>query len=120
MVDENKIGTFMVRRSEQSPNLYSLSIKCETPSKGIHAKHYRTRYDELNKFCLFPGVRFETLPELIDHYKSKSKDILIIFKKEPNYVNLNLKKRTRSHHREPPSSIHVQNRFPNSGTWHLN
>lgn len=79
MVDENKIGTFMVRRSEQNPDLFSVSIKCETPSKGIHAKHYRTSYNELNKFCLFPGARFDTLPELIDHYRSECKGILIIF-----------------------------------------
>lgn len=69
--DQNKIGTFMVRRSEQSTDIFSLSIKCKTVEKGVHAKHYRTRYDEKNKYCIFPGRHFETLVDLIDFYTSE-------------------------------------------------
>lgn len=69
--DQNIAGTFMVRRSEQSADIFSLSIKCKTSQKGMHAKHYRTRYDEKNKYCIFPGKHFETLNELIEFYSSE-------------------------------------------------
>lgn len=69
--DDNIVGTFMVRRSEQNKDVYSVSIKCYTDKKGVHAKHYRTRFHESNKFCLFPERYFESLIELIEFYSSE-------------------------------------------------
>lgn len=71
MSNSNRLGTFMIRRSEKNSNLFSLSIKCQTYGKDVHVKHFRTRYDPENKYCLFPGRNFDSLIKLVEFYASK-------------------------------------------------
>lgn len=60
---KGKIGSFLIRPSQSSPNDCTLSFKQST---GI--THVRVRRTDELKYCIFPDEVFVTLTELIQYY----------------------------------------------------
>jgi tyrosine-protein kinase Fyn len=61
-----------VRKSENAPGPYSLSVRDSDDVRGAHVKHYKIRYPDA-KVGYFIAARrpFTTLDSLIDYYKSE-------------------------------------------------
>ncbi|CAH0547766.1 unnamed protein product [Brassicogethes aeneus] len=58
-------GTFLVRRSENNPYGYSISLKHQDESKIDHVRHFKIKLNGNRKYTI-TDQEFETLEELID------------------------------------------------------
>ena len=73
----NPRGTFLVRKSENAPGPYSLSVRDSDESRGAHVKHYKIRYPDANVGYFIAARRtFATLEDLIDYYTSKRSNLI--------------------------------------------
>lgn len=70
MLDMNRRGTFLVRRSETNAGSFILSVKCKTEST-LEVNHYEISSDGPEKFYLFPDKTFKSLRGLVKHYRGK-------------------------------------------------
>ncbi|KAL8179750.1 UNVERIFIED_CONTAM: hypothetical protein K2H54_072310 [Gekko kuhli] len=69
----NVIGSFMIRDSETSKGSYSLSVRdFDNQSKVDIVKHYKIRTMDSGGFYISPRNSFNTLQELVTHYKGQS------------------------------------------------
>ncbi|KAM6112887.1 tyrosine-protein kinase HCK [Pterocles gutturalis] len=70
----NVTGSFMIRDSETTKGCYSLSVR-DRDGDGVHSgavKHYKIRMLDNGGFYISPRSSFETLQELVQHYKGQS------------------------------------------------
>ncbi|KTG39660.1 hypothetical protein cypCar_00023145 [Cyprinus carpio] len=67
----NKIGSFMIRDSETTKGSYSLSVR-DCDRTGDTVKHYKIRTLDNGGFYISPRNTFNTLQDLVSHYKKQS------------------------------------------------
>uniref|UniRef100_A0A9J8C2G2 Tyrosine-protein kinase n=2 Tax=Cyprinus carpio TaxID=7962 RepID=A0A9J8C2G2_CYPCA len=65
----NKIGSFMIRDSETTKGSYSLSVR-DCDRTGDTVKHYKIRTLDNGGFYISPRNTFNTLQDLVSHYKT--------------------------------------------------
>lgn len=63
----NEHGTFLIRKAETRAGEFSLSLR-----DNIRIKHYRIRTLDQGGFFIAQNTPFQTLPDLIEHYKENS------------------------------------------------
>ncbi|NWU77751.1 HCK kinase, partial [Onychorhynchus coronatus] len=68
----NMIGSFMIRDSETTKGCYSLSVRDGDEMQGGAVKHYKIRTLDSGGFYISPRNNFNTLQELVQHYKGQS------------------------------------------------
>ncbi|NWT87480.1 HCK kinase, partial [Lanius ludovicianus] len=68
----NMIGSFMIRDSETTKGSYSLSVRDGNELQGGAVKHYKIRTLDSGGFYISPRNNFNTLQELVQHYKGQS------------------------------------------------
>uniref|UniRef100_A0A8C8XEB1 Tyrosine-protein kinase n=1 Tax=Panthera leo TaxID=9689 RepID=A0A8C8XEB1_PANLE len=68
----NMLGSFMIRDSETTKGSYSLSVRDYDPQHGDTVKHYKIRTLDSGGFYISPRSTFNTLQELVAHYKKGS------------------------------------------------
>ncbi|NXE14413.1 HCK kinase, partial [Lophotis ruficrista] len=68
----NMIGSFMIRDSETTKGCYSLSVRDWDDTQGGTVKHYKIRTLDNGGFYVSPRSSFDTLQELVQHYKGQS------------------------------------------------
>ncbi|NXS55314.1 HCK kinase, partial [Brachypteracias leptosomus] len=68
----NVVGSFMIRDSETTKGCYSLSVRDREDGQGGSVKHYKIRTLDSGGFYISPRSSFETLQELVQHYKGQS------------------------------------------------
>ncbi|XP_065502078.1 tyrosine-protein kinase HCK isoform X1 [Caloenas nicobarica] len=68
----NVVGSFMIRDSETTKGCYSLSVRDEDNVQGSMVKHYKIRTLDSGGFYISPRNTFNTLQELVQHYKGQS------------------------------------------------
>ncbi|KAG7226864.1 hypothetical protein INR49_022159 [Caranx melampygus] len=73
LTDKGKAGSFLVRESQSKPGDFVLSVltneeKHENLDRKTKVTHVMIRYQD-GKYDVGGGERFETLAELVDHYK---------------------------------------------------
>ena len=56
-------GSFLIRESESSPGQHSLSVRYEG-----RVYHYRVNSDDDNNLFVQEGIKFKTIPELVEHH----------------------------------------------------
>lgn len=64
----NQRGSYLVRESETTKGLYSLSIRDWDEVKGDHVKHYKIRKLDSGGYYITTRAQFEILQQLIQHY----------------------------------------------------
>lgn len=69
MMNNNCVGTFIVRPSERIPNCFSLTVKDFNPEDGSHPKNYRIKSDNRSGYYITPQLRYKTVAELIADYR---------------------------------------------------
>ncbi|NXT84559.1 HCK kinase, partial [Zapornia atra] len=67
----NVVGSFMIRDSETTKGCYSLSVR-DGDLLGGTVKHYKIRTLDSGGFYISPRSNFNTLQELVQHYKGQS------------------------------------------------
>uniref|UniRef100_A0A8C3QTN4 Tyrosine-protein kinase n=1 Tax=Cyanoderma ruficeps TaxID=181631 RepID=A0A8C3QTN4_9PASS len=67
----NMIGSFMIRDSETTKGSYSLSVRDADELRGGAVKHYKIRTLDSGGFYISPRNNFNTLQELVQHYKGE-------------------------------------------------
>lgn len=72
LLSENPLGAFMIRDSETTKGSCSLSVKDKDPQWGDTVKHYKIRTLDSGGFYISPRNTFNTLHDLINHYKKQS------------------------------------------------
>lgn len=65
----NVLGSFMIRDSETTKGSYSLSVRDLDPQHRDAVKHYKIRTLDNGGFYISPRSTFNTLQELVAHYK---------------------------------------------------
>ncbi|XP_016004314.1 tyrosine-protein kinase HCK isoform X1 [Rousettus aegyptiacus] len=68
----NVLGSFMIRDSETTKGSYSLSVRDYDPQHRDAVKHYKIRTLDNGGFYISPRNTFNTLQELVAHYKKGS------------------------------------------------
>ncbi|RLV98845.1 hypothetical protein DV515_00010455 [Chloebia gouldiae] len=68
----NMIGSFMIRDSETTKGSYSLSVRDGDELRGGAVKHYKIRTLDSGGFYISPRNNFNTLQDLVQHYKDQS------------------------------------------------
>uniref|UniRef100_A0A803YCT4 Tyrosine-protein kinase n=5 Tax=Meleagris gallopavo TaxID=9103 RepID=A0A803YCT4_MELGA len=68
----NTLGSFMIRDSETTKGCYSLSVRDGDGLHGGSIKHYRIRTLDSGGFYISSRSSFDTLQELVEHYKGQS------------------------------------------------
>ncbi|XP_048818716.1 tyrosine-protein kinase HCK isoform X3 [Lagopus muta] len=68
----NTLGSFMIRDSETTKGCYSLSVRDGDGLQGVSIKHYRIRTLDSGGFYISSRSSFDTLQELVEHYKGQS------------------------------------------------
>uniref|UniRef100_A0A8C3CHZ2 Tyrosine-protein kinase n=1 Tax=Cairina moschata TaxID=8855 RepID=A0A8C3CHZ2_CAIMO len=68
----NVVGSFMIRDSETTKGCYSLSVRDGDTLQGGSVKHYKIRMLDSGGFYISPRSSFDTLQELVEHYKGQS------------------------------------------------
>ncbi|KAM9752042.1 tyrosine-protein phosphatase non-receptor type 11b isoform 2-T2 [Menidia menidia] len=74
LTEKGKVGSFLVRESQSTLGDFVLSVltneeKHENVDRKTKVTHVRIRYQEDGKYDVGGGERFDTLADLIDHYK---------------------------------------------------
>ncbi|XP_064481076.1 tyrosine-protein kinase SRK2-like isoform X1 [Ornithodoros turicata] len=64
----NASGTYLIRNSENSAGIFSLSVRDHNETKGDHVKHYRIRATEDVTFYITSKMTFPTLDDLVAYY----------------------------------------------------
>lgn len=64
LLDKGKNGSFLVRESQSKPGHYSLSVRNDDRVTHVMIRCREGRFDIGEK-----GDRFDTLSELVEHYK---------------------------------------------------
>ncbi|NXG79961.1 HCK kinase, partial [Baryphthengus martii] len=67
----NMTGSFMIRDSETTKGCYSLSVRDRADGQAS-VKHYKIRTLDGGGFYISPRSSFDTLQELVQHYKGQS------------------------------------------------
>lgn len=67
----NVIGSFMIRDSETTRGCYSLSVRDGDDAQGGTVKHYKIRTLDSGGFYISPRSSFDTLQELVEHYRAR-------------------------------------------------
>ncbi|KAH0617421.1 hypothetical protein JD844_015614 [Phrynosoma platyrhinos] len=62
LLPNTKVGSFMIRKSETTKGLYSLSVR------HVHVKHYRIFRLPNNWYYISPRQTFQCLEDLVNHY----------------------------------------------------
>ena len=75
MLDINKEGSFLVRKSESRPGEYALSVRDHA---GV--KHYRIRLKDNGELFLSQSAAFTTLSDLIKHHENFQDGLCISLK----------------------------------------
>lgn len=76
-------GTFLVRESEATKGMYSLSVRDNDPNRnppGV-VKHYRIRLMDNGGCFIAARTTFNSLPALVAHYKSRADGLCCQLKK---------------------------------------
>ncbi|XP_075294468.1 tyrosine-protein kinase HCK [Opisthocomus hoazin] len=68
----NTVGSFMIRESETTKGCYSLSVRDGDELQGGAVKHYKIRTLDSGGFYVSPRSSFDTLQELVQHYRGQS------------------------------------------------
>ncbi|XP_035561564.1 tyrosine-protein kinase HCK isoform X3 [Canis lupus baileyi] len=68
----NVLGSFMIRDSETTKGSYSLSVRDYDPQHRDSVKHYKIRTLDSGGFYISPRSTFNSLQELVAHYKKGS------------------------------------------------
>ncbi|NXH13829.1 HCK kinase, partial [Bucco capensis] len=68
----NISGSFLIRDSETTQGCYSLSVRDDAAGQGSSIRHYKIRRLESGEFYISPRSSFQTLHELVQHYKGQS------------------------------------------------
>ncbi|KFQ93792.1 Tyrosine-protein phosphatase non-receptor type 11, partial [Nipponia nippon] len=74
LTEKGKPGSFLVRESQSKPGDFVLSVltnedKMETGDRKPHVTHVMIHYQPDGKYDVGGGERFDTLTDLVDHYK---------------------------------------------------
>ncbi|XP_069383203.1 tyrosine-protein phosphatase non-receptor type 11b isoform X2 [Paralichthys olivaceus] len=90
LTDKGKAGSFLVRESQSKPGDFVLSVltheeKHENVDRKTKVTHVMIRYQE-GKYDVGGGERFDTLADLVDHYKKNpmvEKSGIVVHLKQP-------------------------------------
>ncbi|XP_046547112.1 tyrosine-protein phosphatase non-receptor type 11-like isoform X2 [Haliotis rubra] len=63
LMDKGKNGSYLVRESQSKPGDFVLSVRCEDKITHVKIRYHEEKYD------VGGGEQFQTLSELVDHYK---------------------------------------------------
>ncbi|XP_071109782.1 tyrosine-protein phosphatase non-receptor type 11-like isoform X1 [Haliotis cracherodii] len=63
LMDKGKNGSYLVRESQSKPGDFVLSVRCEDKITHVKIRYHEGKYD------VGGGEQFQTLSELVDHYK---------------------------------------------------
>ncbi|NXU50742.1 PTN11 phosphatase, partial [Turnix velox] len=74
LAEKGKPGSFLVRESQSKPGDFVLSVltneeKMETGDRKPHVTHVMIHYQPDGKYDVGGGERFDTLTDLVEHYK---------------------------------------------------
>uniref|UniRef100_A0AAQ6A840 protein-tyrosine-phosphatase n=1 Tax=Amphiprion ocellaris TaxID=80972 RepID=A0AAQ6A840_AMPOC len=90
LTDKGKAGSFLVRESQSKPGDFVLSVltneeKHENVDRKTKVTHVMIRYQD-GKYDVGGGERFDTLADLVDHYKKNpmvEKSGIVVHLKQP-------------------------------------
>ncbi|XP_051282486.1 tyrosine-protein phosphatase non-receptor type 11b isoform X1 [Dicentrarchus labrax] len=91
LTDKGKAGSFLVRESQSKPGDFVLSVltneeKHENVDRKTKVTHVMIRYQQDGKYDVGGGERFDTLADLVDHYKKNpmvEKSGIVVHLKQP-------------------------------------
>ncbi|XP_062316117.1 tyrosine-protein phosphatase non-receptor type 11b isoform X2 [Osmerus eperlanus] len=91
LTDKGKPGSFLVRESQSKPGDFVLSVltneeKHENVDRKTKVTHVMIRYQPDGKYDVGGGERFDTLADLVDHYKKNpmvEKSGIVVHLKQP-------------------------------------
>uniref|UniRef100_A0A8C8CE98 protein-tyrosine-phosphatase n=1 Tax=Oncorhynchus tshawytscha TaxID=74940 RepID=A0A8C8CE98_ONCTS len=91
LMDKGKPGSFLVRESQSKPGDFVLSVltneeKHENVDRKTKVTHVMIRYQQDGKYDVGGGERFDTLADLVDHYKKNpmvEKSGIVVHLKQP-------------------------------------
>uniref|UniRef100_A0A8C5HPB4 Tyrosine-protein phosphatase non-receptor type n=1 Tax=Gouania willdenowi TaxID=441366 RepID=A0A8C5HPB4_GOUWI len=91
LTDKGKAGSFLVRESQSKPGDFVLSVltneeKHENVDRKTKVTHVMIRYQQDGKYDVGGGERFDTLSDLVDHYKKNpmvEKSGIVVHLKQP-------------------------------------
>ncbi|KAM8864123.1 tyrosine-protein phosphatase non-receptor type 11b isoform 1-T6 [Spinachia spinachia] len=91
LADKGKAGSFLVRESQSKPGDFVLSVltneeKHENVDRKTKVTHVMIRYQQDGKYDVGGGERFDTLADLVDHYKKNpmvEKSGIVVHLKQP-------------------------------------
>ncbi|XP_061656506.1 tyrosine-protein phosphatase non-receptor type 11b isoform X3 [Syngnathoides biaculeatus] len=91
LTEKGKAGSFLVRESQSKPGDFVLSVltheeKHENLDRKTKVTHVMIRYQQDGKYDVGGGERFDTLADLVDHYKKNpmvEKSGIVVHLKQP-------------------------------------
>uniref|UniRef100_A0A7N8YNY5 protein-tyrosine-phosphatase n=1 Tax=Mastacembelus armatus TaxID=205130 RepID=A0A7N8YNY5_9TELE len=91
LTEKGKAGSFLVRESQSKPGDFVLSVltneeKHENVDRKTKVTHVMIRYQQEGKYDVGGGERFDTLADLVDHYKKNpmvEKSGIVVHLKQP-------------------------------------
>nr|XP_005986138.1 PREDICTED: tyrosine-protein phosphatase non-receptor type 11-like [Latimeria chalumnae] len=91
LTEKGKPGSFLVRESQSKPGDFVLSVltneeKLENGDRRPRVTHVMIRYQQDGKYDVGGGERFDTLTDLVDHYKKNpmvEKSGIVVHLKQP-------------------------------------
>uniref|UniRef100_A0A8C7RNT1 protein-tyrosine-phosphatase n=1 Tax=Oncorhynchus mykiss TaxID=8022 RepID=A0A8C7RNT1_ONCMY len=91
LMDKGKPGSFLVRESQSKPGDFVLSVltneeKHENVDRKTKVTHVMIRHQQDGKYDVGGGERFDTLADLVDHYKKNpmvEKSGIVVHLKQP-------------------------------------
>lgn len=91
LTEKGKAGSFLVRESQSKPGDFVLSVltneeKHENVDRRTKVTHVMIRYQQDGKYDVGGGERFDTLADLVDHYKKNpmvEKSGIVVHLKQP-------------------------------------
>nr|XP_046253860.1 tyrosine-protein phosphatase non-receptor type 11b isoform X1 [Scatophagus argus] len=91
LTEKGKAGSFLVRESQSKPGDFVLSVltneeKHENVDRKTKVTHVMIRYQHDGKYDVGGGERFDTLADLVDHYKKNpmvEKSGIVVHLKQP-------------------------------------
>ncbi|XP_061527855.1 tyrosine-protein phosphatase non-receptor type 11b isoform X1 [Phycodurus eques] len=91
LTEKGKAGSFLVRESQSKPGDFVLSVltheeKHENVDRKTKVTHVMIRYQQDGKYDVGGGERFDTLADLVDHYKKNpmvEKSGIVVHLKQP-------------------------------------
>ncbi|XP_053705314.1 tyrosine-protein phosphatase non-receptor type 11b isoform X5 [Synchiropus splendidus] len=91
LTEKGKAGSFLVRESQSKPGDFVLSVltneeKHDNVDRKTKVTHVMIRYQQDGKYDVGGGERFDTLTDLVDHYKKNpmvEKSGIVVHLKQP-------------------------------------